>query len=262
MGNYAIQAGVHKNFDSDEFWFSGLNGAITGAVGGGFGYYSGATASLLGGFSTGVVGSALNGDEPWDVIKSGIWGAALAGASYLMNVGKLADDDFTANQDARETLAKETGFDIRGVDDLYNEQSSVNPKMENADKQEFYITDDDIKASAGRVYKTEEGNWRNNVNVGEKRTMHAHGSLQPERKPTPGDLYSAAKYSDRDHYMLDVPTSTVYKYNGNHINGNVDYSAAEGAAKKAWESGKNIERTWSYKPYKGYDEYYKGYFKW
>lgn len=127
----------------------------------------------------------------------------------------------------------------------------------------FYITDDDIEASAGRVYKTEEGNWRNNVNMGKKRTMHAHGSLQPERKPTPGDLYSAAKYSDRDHYMLDVPTSTVYKYNGNHINGNgLETSSSSYWADRVAEQKTNITKTLQYVQKFTYEEYYGNSWSW
>jgi len=217
---------------------------------------------MSGGFAGGVTGSALNGGEGWDVLKGGLMGSGMAAISYATTVLVKANNDYSKNESERSMLAKETGFSIEGIDDLYNEQNSVDPRIGNADKQEFYIRDNDTKASAGRIIINEDGNYRNRIQNGVNRTMHSHGPLQPERVPTPGDYIAAATDPSVDQYMLDTPSSTIYKYNGDGVNVNAGKKFAETTAGNVYDRGGNIEKTWSYKPYKRYSEHYKEYFSW
>ena len=264
--SYASQKAFTNNdakWDWTEFGMASLKGGVSGMVGGGVGALgSGASGAMLGGFFGGATGSALNGEDPWGTLKGGLLGAGIALGSYSATAGVKAYKDYRANERARATIAKETGFDIRGIDDLYNSQNSIDPNSENAEWQEYYIKDDDVTASKGIVHEDENKNLRNNIKLGQFRTMHAHGPNQKVHTPSPGDLYTAAANSGSSHYMLDTPSLTIYKYNGDNINGNLDYAGAGMAAEEAYNSGKNIEQTWAYKPHVGYGKYFRGYFQW
>lgn len=84
------------------------------------------------------------------------------------------------------------------------------------------------------------------------------GPLQSQRIPTPGDYIAVAKFPSGNHYMLDTPTSTIYKYNGDGVNLDCGNEFQDYTANGVYERGGNIEKTWSYKPYKSYSEYYRG----
>ena len=62
--------------------------------------------------------------------------------------------------------------------------------------------------------------------------------------------------------MLDTPSSTIYKYNGDGVNVNAGDFIANENASDIYTNCTNIEKTWSYKPYKRYSEHYKAYFSW
>lgn len=62
-------------------WKGGVAGALGGGVGGAVGH--GILGAMAGGFSSGAVGTALNGGDFGDVMLGGLSGAGAAAAGYL-----------------------------------------------------------------------------------------------------------------------------------------------------------------------------------
>lgn len=105
-------------------WKGGLPGAVGGGVGA---YITGPTGAFVGGFTSGALGTALNGGDASDMILNGMVSGALSVASYKFQADRIhgrksgdpvfddPDNRFEMSQDAQKSFVtnKEEGGWLR-----------------------------------------------------------------------------------------------------------------------------------------------------
>lgn len=252
-GNYAGNYASYKALGMDAEWDWGkmgieaLKGGLSGAAGyGGGQLFNGMSGALAGGFASGVVGSAMNGDKGWDILKGGIMsaamGAAMGAIAYAADVhaDAKADYDEYNNQDPMKDFSKDA------LDDVYDRQLSISQK-DGAywDKQEFYIINDSQGERSGlSSYDiTSDNNSVPGPLDSDAKILHTHHPSSEFRGPSDGDIKSLNKHilsKNFRAYELDTKTSTIYEYD------------QSGVKPQIYKYDRNVS----------YEKYWNKHFKW
>src|SRR5574344_1154371 len=189
-GNYVNQSIVNGGFNSGDLWESTWKGAAAGAVGGGAGeYFGNFRGARVGGFGGGAVGSALNKEDGWSILKSGIMGAAMGGISYAASVHVKAKASYEQyeDQDPMKFFSKEA------LDEVYDRQLAISEK-DGAfwDKQEFHIINDSQGERVGlNRYNIDSDNTSIPGPIdSDAKIIHTHDINADFREPSPGDIKS------------------------------------------------------------------------
>ncbi|MDR3001355.1 MAG: RHS repeat-associated core domain-containing protein, partial [Fibromonadaceae bacterium] len=234
VGNYATQGG---DLSLGGFGKAAGFGALSGGIGGGVG---GAISSpgwsrLASGFTSGAVGSAMDGGDFWDIVAGGAIGAGTAFAFTMLEIALISDlqyyeqlqeKQFTYTDPMEPTEAMINAFEHFKTFDaqvsapesyaLYNSKGEY---IKGTGARGKYVNKDDQIYAA--VKPTKIAKFRMSFSSG-YHSIHSH-NVSHEPSSQDSDLSLHKRYVKTNHYVYWRKGNNFHKYEGYKVTPMIGY---------------------------------------